>query len=188
MTFIANGVFLCSGNVDASGNASCSASNAPLGSDTVIATFNSLGNLFDSSGTATETVVAAPAATTNSPVAAPSSSTHGQAVTYGTSVTSAVYVTSTTATGPAPTGPRPSVWAGLCFAAHRSPSRVRTQAARRSQGLPARRPAPQSELTPLLPRTPGTQPTSARPARPPRRSPRPPQSRFRQPRSPSATR
>jgi hypothetical protein len=92
VAFTDGNVFLCSASLSALqdnfSSGSCTASNAPLGSDTITATYNTITNYGTSIGNAYETVVPAPSPTSVSPVAEPSTSTQSQPVLYTTAVTS----------------------------------------------------------------------------------------------------
>jgi hypothetical protein len=66
VTFKVGATTLCTTPaLDGSGNGSCSASNAPVGTDTVTATYSGDATFATSSGTTTETVSGAPSAPTN---------------------------------------------------------------------------------------------------------------------------
>jgi hypothetical protein len=96
VTFKVGSTTLCTTpTLDGSGNGSCSASNAPVGTDTVTATYAGDATFATSSGTTTETVALRP--TTTTATATPATSTPGQSVSYG------VHVAPTTGTG-VPTG------------------------------------------------------------------------------------
>ena len=64
MTFTIGATTLCSGAVNGSGAASCPASNAPLGTDTVTATYGASADFTSSSGTTSLVVKPAPLAVT----------------------------------------------------------------------------------------------------------------------------
>jgi hypothetical protein len=68
--------------LDGSGNGSCSASNAPVGVDTVTAAYNGDATFATSQGTTTETVTANPRPTTTIAGANPTSSKAATAVVY----------------------------------------------------------------------------------------------------------
>jgi hypothetical protein len=87
VTFKVGATTLCTTlALDGSGNGSCSATNAPVGTDTVTATYSGDANFATSSGTTTETVSSAPRPTTTTATATPGSSSPNQSVTYSVNV------------------------------------------------------------------------------------------------------
>ena len=87
VTFTVGATTLCTTSaLDGSGNGSCSASNAPQGTDTVTATYSGDATFAGSSGTTTETVSGPPRPTTTSPSATPTFATLGQSIAYSATV------------------------------------------------------------------------------------------------------